>query len=45
LVGGKGKCIYIPLAAGIDSLNVASALTLLLFELRRKLNQQASEKE
>ncbi|XP_043647180.1 rRNA methyltransferase 3, mitochondrial [Drosophila teissieri] len=44
LVGGKGKCIYIPLAAGIDSLNVASALTLLLFELRRKLSQQASAK-
>ncbi|EDW35324.1 GL20885 [Drosophila persimilis] len=39
LVGGKGKCVYIPLAAGIDSLNVASALTLLLFELRRKLSQ------
>ncbi|KAH8240175.1 hypothetical protein KR032_011865 [Drosophila birchii] len=36
--GGQGKCVYIPLAAGVDSLNVASALTLLLFELRRKLN-------
>ncbi|XP_020816246.1 rRNA methyltransferase 3, mitochondrial [Drosophila serrata] len=36
---GQGKCVYIPLAAGIDSLNVASALTLLLFEMRRKLNQ------
>ncbi|XP_022231174.2 rRNA methyltransferase 3, mitochondrial [Drosophila obscura] len=43
LVGGKGKCVYIPLAAGIDSLNVASALTLLLFELRRKLNQTGSQ--
>ncbi|XP_034656542.1 rRNA methyltransferase 3, mitochondrial [Drosophila subobscura] len=43
LVGGKGKCVYIPLAAGIDSLNVASALTLLLFELRRKLNQPGSQ--
>ncbi|XP_016986229.2 rRNA methyltransferase 3, mitochondrial [Drosophila rhopaloa] len=41
LVGNKGKCVYIPLAAGIDSLNVASALTLLLFELRRKINQKA----
>ncbi|XP_034105677.1 rRNA methyltransferase 3, mitochondrial [Drosophila albomicans] len=37
LVGNRGKCVYIPLAKGIDSLNVASALTLLLFELRRKL--------
>ncbi|XP_030387072.1 rRNA methyltransferase 3, mitochondrial [Scaptodrosophila lebanonensis] len=36
-VGTKGRCVYIPLAAGIDSLNVASALTLILFELRRKL--------
>ncbi|XP_017107774.2 rRNA methyltransferase 3, mitochondrial [Drosophila bipectinata] len=43
LVGGKGKCVYIPLAAGIDSLNVASALTLLLFELRRKLYQQSGD--
>ncbi|XP_017042405.1 rRNA methyltransferase 3, mitochondrial [Drosophila ficusphila] len=42
LVGRKGKCVYIPLAAGIDSLNVASALTLLLFELRRKLTEQAT---
>ncbi|KAH8261351.1 hypothetical protein KR044_007660 [Drosophila immigrans] len=40
LVGSRGKCVYIPLAAGIDSLNVASALTLLLFELRRKLKNQ-----
>ncbi|KAH8371331.1 hypothetical protein KR093_006989 [Drosophila rubida] len=40
LVGSRGKCVYIPLAAGIDSLNVASALTLLLFELRRKLISQ-----
>ncbi|KAH8373439.1 hypothetical protein KR009_006869 [Drosophila setifemur] len=40
-VGEKGKCVYIPLAAGIDSLNVASALTLLLFELRNKCNHQA----
>ncbi|XP_068149901.1 rRNA methyltransferase 3, mitochondrial [Drosophila tropicalis] len=40
LVGqNKGKCVYIPLAEGTDSLNVASALTLLLFELRRKLKQ------
>ncbi|EDV97562.1 rRNA methyltransferase 3, mitochondrial [Drosophila grimshawi] len=37
LVGSRGKCVYIPLAMGIDSLNVASALTLILFELRRKL--------
>ncbi|KAI8041104.1 rRNA methyltransferase 3, mitochondrial [Drosophila gunungcola] len=45
LVGHKGKCVYIPLAAGIDSLNVASALTLLLFELRRKLNEQTTTKD
>ncbi|XP_017072434.1 rRNA methyltransferase 3, mitochondrial [Drosophila eugracilis] len=45
LVGRKGKCVYIPLAAGIDSLNVASALTLLLFEMRRKLNEQAIVKD
>ncbi|XP_016998075.2 rRNA methyltransferase 3, mitochondrial isoform X1 [Drosophila takahashii] len=45
LVGRKGKCVYIPLAAGIDSLNVASALTLLLFELRRKLNNQTTDKD
>ncbi|XP_034480895.1 rRNA methyltransferase 3, mitochondrial [Drosophila innubila] len=41
LVGSRGKCVYIPLASGIDSLNVASALTLLLFELRRKLINQS----
>ncbi|KAM8708123.1 hypothetical protein ACLKA7_015141 [Drosophila subpalustris] len=41
LVGNRGKCVYIPLASGIDSLNVASALTLLLFELRRKLINQS----
>lgn len=39
LVGNRGKCVYIPLAAGVDSLNVASALTLILFELRRNLVQ------
>nr|XP_016931048.2 rRNA methyltransferase 3, mitochondrial [Drosophila suzukii] len=45
LVGRKGKCVYIPLAAGIDSLNVVAALTLLLFELRRKLNIQTADKK
>ncbi|ALC44766.1 CG14100 [Drosophila busckii] len=37
LVGDKGKCVYIPLAMGSDSLNVTSALTLILFEIRRQL--------
>ncbi|XP_064545585.1 rRNA methyltransferase 3, mitochondrial [Drosophila montana] len=40
LVGSRGKCVYIPLAAGIDSLNVVSALTLILFELRKKLTNK-----
>lgn len=35
--GSRAKCLNIPLAEGIDSLNVASALTLLLFELRKGL--------
>ncbi|XP_061391670.1 rRNA methyltransferase 3, mitochondrial-like, partial [Musca vetustissima] len=34
-VGSRGKCINIPLAEGFDSLNVASALTLILYELRQ----------
>ncbi|EDW18950.1 rRNA methyltransferase 3, mitochondrial [Drosophila mojavensis] len=43
LVGDRGKCVYIPLAAGIDSLNVASALTLILFELRKKLINKTND--
>lgn len=36
-VGQRGKCLYIPLAEGIDSLNVVSALTLILYELRKNI--------
>ena len=36
-VGQRGTCLYIPLAQGIDSLNVVSALTLILYELRRNI--------
>lgn len=36
-VGQRGKCLYIPLAQGIDSLNVVSALTLILYELRKNI--------
>lgn len=39
-VGSKGKCLNIPLAEGVDSLNVASALTLILYELRKPLMEQ-----
>ncbi|XP_073837277.1 rRNA methyltransferase 3, mitochondrial [Musca autumnalis] len=38
-VGSRGKCINIPLAEGFDSLNVASALTLILYELRKNILQ------
>ncbi|XP_065358877.1 rRNA methyltransferase 3, mitochondrial [Calliphora vicina] len=38
-VGDRGKCLNIPLAQGIDSLNVASALTLILYELRKNIVQ------
>ncbi|KAM7355489.1 rRNA methyltransferase 3, mitochondrial [Cochliomyia hominivorax] len=36
-VGSRGKCLNIPLAQGIESLNVASALTLILYELRKSI--------
>ncbi|KAI8118544.1 putative RNA methyltransferase-like protein 1 [Lucilia cuprina] len=36
-VGTRGTCLNIPLAQGIDSLNVASALTLILYELRKNI--------
>ncbi|XP_058975369.1 rRNA methyltransferase 3, mitochondrial-like [Musca domestica] len=39
-VGDRGKCLNIPLAEGFDSLNVASALTLILYELRKNILQQ-----
>uniref|UniRef100_A0ABK9NBV4 RNA 2-O ribose methyltransferase substrate binding domain-containing protein n=2 Tax=Glossina morsitans morsitans TaxID=37546 RepID=A0ABK9NBV4_GLOMM len=38
-VGNRGRCLHIPVAEGIDSLNVASALTLILYELRKHVLQ------
>lgn len=32
-----GSCVHIPLAAGVDSLNTASALAIVLFELRKRI--------
>ncbi|XP_013116187.2 rRNA methyltransferase 3, mitochondrial [Stomoxys calcitrans] len=37
MVGPRGSCLNIPIAEGCDSLNVASALTLILFELRKSI--------
>uniref|UniRef100_A0A1B0C0A9 RNA 2-O ribose methyltransferase substrate binding domain-containing protein n=1 Tax=Glossina palpalis gambiensis TaxID=67801 RepID=A0A1B0C0A9_9MUSC len=37
-VGNRGKCLHIPVAEGADSLNVASALTLILYELRKHVS-------
>ncbi|XP_075164345.1 rRNA methyltransferase 3, mitochondrial [Haematobia irritans] len=36
-VGSRGTCLNIPIAEGCDSLNVASALTLILYELRKSI--------
>uniref|UniRef100_A0A1A9X116 RNA 2-O ribose methyltransferase substrate binding domain-containing protein n=1 Tax=Glossina brevipalpis TaxID=37001 RepID=A0A1A9X116_9MUSC len=38
-VGNRGKCLHIPVAEGTDSLNVTSALTLILYELRKHILQ------
>ncbi|XP_037940031.1 rRNA methyltransferase 3, mitochondrial [Teleopsis dalmanni] len=37
IVGTKGQCLHIPLANGVESLNVVSALTLILYELRKNI--------
>lgn len=34
---GCGACVHIPLAAGVDSLNTASALAVVLFELKKHI--------
>lgn len=44
-VGSRGKCLNIPLAQGMDSLNVASALTLILYELRKNILNKQNVKE
>lgn len=45
MVGNRGKCLHIPVAEGMDSLNVVSALTLILYELRRRLRLPVSHEE
>lgn len=35
--GSKGERLYIPLAPNVESLNTASALTVILFEIRNKI--------
>lgn len=37
-----GSCVHIPLADGIESLNTASALAIILFELRKQLTTVTS---
>ena len=38
-----GQCIHIPLADGIDSLNTSSALAVVLFEMKKQLQQAAAK--
>ncbi|XP_059613357.1 rRNA methyltransferase 3, mitochondrial [Phlebotomus argentipes] len=36
----NSACLHIPVSGGVESLNTASALAVILFELRRKINQR-----